>query len=111
MQIRRGIESISGEWGCADWQFGIGKKYPNILCVKEELGTDYFDQKSTGKCSGLQHYKKAKLNGSNSYYYLKYLLEEIPEFMCEEGENTAKGLKVLLPWSDSLSTECHKKRR
>ena len=53
----------------------------------------------------------AKLNELNPYYYLKYLMERIPELMNAEGAIAAKDLEPLLPWSESLPTKCHRIRR
>ena len=47
----------------------------------------------------------------NLYYYIKYLLERIPELMNAEGAIAAKDLEPLLPWSESLPVKCHKIRR
>ncbi len=53
----------------------------------------------------------AKLNELNPYYYIKYLLERIPELMDAKGAIAAKDLEPLLPWSESLPVKCHKIRR
>lgn len=53
----------------------------------------------------------AKLNELNPYYYLKYLLESIPELMNAKGAIAAKDLEPLLPWSESFPAQCHKIRR
>ena len=53
----------------------------------------------------------AKLNELNPYYYIKYLLERIPELMNAEGAIAAKDLEPLLPWSESLPAKCHRIRR
>ena len=53
----------------------------------------------------------AKLNELNPYYYIKYLLERIPELMDAKGVIAAKDLEALLPWSESLPVKCHKIRR
>ena len=46
----------------------------------------------------------AKLNGLNPFYYLKYLLEELPNTrLSDEGS-----LDHLLPWSKTLPQECRK---
>lgn len=39
----------------------------------------------------------AKANGANPYYYLKYLLEEMPKHMEEEGRSF---LEDMVPWCD-----------
>ena len=52
-----------------------------------------------------------ELNELNPYYYIKYLLERIPELMNADGGIAAKDLEPLLPWSESLPAKCHKIRR
>lgn len=48
----------------------------------------------------------AKANNLKIYEYLKYLLTEIPKHM----DDTSLGfLEDLLPWSEKLPEECHKK--
>lgn len=44
----------------------------------------------------------AKLNGLNPFYYLKYLLEQLPNTPLKNDES----LEHLLPWSRSLPEEC-----
>lgn len=60
----------------------------------------------------------AKLNNLNVYYYLEYLLSELPKmapkFTDDKGNILADKLAVLdplLPWSDELPEKCHKPRR
>lgn len=53
----------------------------------------------------------AKLNGLNPYYYLKYLLEELPNRTDIDGHVSPSDLDDLLPWSDSLPEKCHKPNR
>ena len=53
----------------------------------------------------------AKLNELNPYYYIKYLLERIPELMNADGAIATKDLEPLLPWSESLPAKCHRIRR
>ena len=53
----------------------------------------------------------AKLNGLNPYYYLDYLLTELPKLADEEGNIDTAKLDPLLPWSDSLPQKCYKPRR
>ncbi|MCD8111675.1 MAG: IS66 family transposase [Escherichia coli] len=53
----------------------------------------------------------AKLNNLNPYYYLKYILEELPQRMDVDGHIDPHDLDDLLPWSDSLPTKCHKVNR
>ena len=51
----------------------------------------------------------AKLNQLNIYYYLDYLLEQLPELADEDGNISQEDVDPLLPWSDSLPERCHKK--
>ncbi len=53
----------------------------------------------------------AKQNGLNPYYYLKYLLEELPLRKDIDGNITPSDVDDLLPWSESLPAECHKVHR
>ncbi len=53
----------------------------------------------------------AKLNNLNPYYYLKYLLEELPQRMDVDGHIAPADLDDLLPWSESLPTKCRKASR
>ena len=53
----------------------------------------------------------AKLNGLNPYYYLDYLLTELPKLADEEGNIDTAKLDPLLPWTDSLPQKCYKPRR
>ena len=43
------------------------------------------------------YFETAKANGANPYYYLKYLLEEMPKHMEEEGRSF---LEDMVPWCD-----------
>lgn len=54
----------------------------------------------------------AKANNLNIYHYIEYLLTELPklkEFSSEEEE--AEAMERLLPWSESLPENCHKRGR
>ena len=42
------------------------------------------------------------MNGLNPFYYLKYLLEELPNTRL----STENSLDHLLPWSKTLPQEC-----
>ena len=44
------------------------------------------------------HHRDSKINGANPYYYLKYLLEEMPKHMEEKGRSF---LEDMVPWCDS----------
>lgn len=44
----------------------------------------------------------AKMNNLNPFYYLKYLLEELPNIKLD----TPEALNHLLPWSETLPEEC-----
>lgn len=55
--------------------------------------------------------ESAKLNELNPYYYLKYLLEEIPSSIDERGQIESSKLELLLPWSKELPDKCYKTRR
>ncbi|MGF7012487.1 transposase [Lachnospiraceae bacterium PF1-22] len=53
----------------------------------------------------------AKLNNLNPYYYLQYLLEEIPKLIAEDRTIDNLKLDTLLPWSKDLPEQCKSKRR
>ncbi len=53
----------------------------------------------------------AKQNNLNPYYYLKYLLEEIPQRADVDGKISPTDLDDLLPWSENLPAKCHKSHR
>ena len=52
----------------------------------------------------------AKLNELRPYYYFKYLLTELPKCCDEKGNIEPADLDYLMPWSESLPTECRKQR-
>ena len=49
----------------------------------------------------------ARANDLNVYQYMKYLLTEIPNHMDDTNTDFCE---QLLPWSDALPEECHKKK-
>ncbi len=53
----------------------------------------------------------AKLNNLNPYYYLKYILEELPQQMDVDDHIDPADLDDLLPWSESLPAKCYKANR
>ena len=54
----------------------------------------------------------AKANNLNPYYYLEFILTELPKLVIDkEGNMDTTQLDRLLPWSDSLPEKCHKPRR
>lgn len=53
----------------------------------------------------------AKQNDLNPYYYLKYLLEQLPLRMDVDGNISSSDVDDLLPWSGSLPDKCHKVHR
>jgi len=73
--------------------FVIGRK--NYLFCKSPNGA---------KASAIAYsiVETAKMNGLNPFYYLKYLLEELPNTRL----STENSLDHLLPWSKTLPQEC-----
>ncbi|MCD8019037.1 MAG: IS66 family transposase [Clostridiales bacterium] len=53
----------------------------------------------------------ARLNDLNPYYYLKRLLEELPQRMDVDGHISPSDLDDLLPWSTTLPDKCYKNNR
>ncbi len=53
----------------------------------------------------------ARANGLNIYYYIKYLLTELPKLISENGNIEQSELESLMPWSKELPTDCYSKRR
>lgn len=53
----------------------------------------------------------ARANNLNVYYYIKYLLDELPERMGKNGDIEKSKLKPLMPWSKELPAECQSKHR
>ena len=50
----------------------------------------------------------AKANNLKPYYYMNYLLEEMPEMIDSNGNIHDDDLEKLMPWSKELPDECHK---
>ena len=53
----------------------------------------------------------AKANNLNPYYYLDYILTELPKLADTEGRIATDKIDFLLPWSDNLPEKCYKQRR
>lgn len=53
----------------------------------------------------------AKANNLNPYYYMDYLLTELPKLCDEDGNIDTDKMDPLLPWADELPECCRKKRR
>ena len=53
----------------------------------------------------------AKLNNLRPYYYLKYILTELPKLCDEQGNINPADLDYLMPWAEELPDECRKPRR
>lgn len=53
----------------------------------------------------------AKANNLNPYYYLDYILTELPKLADTEGKIATDKIDFLLPWSDNLPEKCYKQRR
>lgn len=53
----------------------------------------------------------ARANNLNVYYYIKYLLTELPQLMDEKGDIEQTMLEPLMPWSKDLPADCYSKRR
>lgn len=53
----------------------------------------------------------ARANNLNVYYYIKYLLTELPQMVSENGNIEATKLEPLMPWSQTLPIDCYSKRR
>lgn len=55
----------------------------------------------------------AKLNNLSTYYYLDYLLTELPKLCAKakKGNIDTASLDQLLPWSETLPENCRKPRR
>ena len=53
----------------------------------------------------------AKANSLNPYYYLDYILTELPKLADTEGKIATGKIDCLLPWSDNLPEKCYKQRR
>lgn len=53
----------------------------------------------------------ARANNLNVYYYVKYLLTELPQLIDKDGNIEPSALEPLMPWSEILPTDCYSKRR
>jgi hypothetical protein len=53
----------------------------------------------------------ARANNLNVYYYIKYLLIELPKLIDSNGNIEQSKLEPLMPWSKSLPVDCYSKRR
>lgn len=53
----------------------------------------------------------ARANNLNVYYYLKYLLTELPLLIRKNGNIEESKLEPLMPWSKTLPADCYSKRR
>lgn len=53
----------------------------------------------------------ARANGLNTYYYIKYLLEQLVALVDEKGNIEQSELEPLMPWSKTLPADCYSKRR
>ena len=53
----------------------------------------------------------ARANNLNVYYYISYLLTELPKLIDKDGNIEQSMLEPLMPWSKSLPADCHSKRR
>ncbi len=53
----------------------------------------------------------AKANSLNPYYYLDYILTELPKLTDTEWKIATEKIDFLLPWSDNLPKKCYKQRR
>jgi hypothetical protein len=52
----------------------------------------------------------ARANNLNVYYYISYLLTELPKLIDKDGNIEQSILEPLMPWSKSLPADCHSKR-
>lgn len=53
----------------------------------------------------------ARANNLNVYYYISYLLTELPKLIDTDGNIEQSKLEPLMPWSKSLPADCYSKRR
>lgn len=53
----------------------------------------------------------ARANNLNVYYYLEYLLTELPPLIRKNGNIEESKLEPLMPWSKTLPADCYSKRR
>lgn len=52
----------------------------------------------------------ARANNLNVYYYISYLLTELPKLIDRDGNIEQSKLEPLMPWSKSLPADCYSKR-
>ena len=52
----------------------------------------------------------ARANKLNVYYYIRYLLTELPKLLDENGNIEQSQLEPLMPWSQDLPADCYRKR-
>lgn len=78
--------------------FVIGRK--NFLFAKSPHGA---------KASAIAYSiaESAKLNGLNTFYYMKYLFEQLPNTRLDRPE----ALDHLLPWSEEIPAECRLQKK
>ena len=53
----------------------------------------------------------ARANSLNVYYYIRYLLTELPKHIDKDGNIEQSNLEPHMPWSKSLPADCYSKRR
>lgn len=53
----------------------------------------------------------ARANNLNVYYYIRYLLTELPKIINKDGNIEQSKLEPLMPWSKTLPADCYSKRR
>ncbi len=53
----------------------------------------------------------ARANNLNVYYYISYLLTELPLIIKKDGNIEQSKLEPLMPWSKTLPADCYSKRR
>ncbi len=53
----------------------------------------------------------ARANNLNVYYYISYLLTELPKSINKDGDIEQSKLEPLMPWSKTLPVDCYSKRR
>lgn len=52
----------------------------------------------------------ARANNLNVYYYISYLLTELPKIIDKDGNIEQSKLEPIMPWSKSLQADCYSKR-
>lgn len=53
----------------------------------------------------------ARANNLNIYYYVRYLLTELPQLIYVNGTIEGLNLEPFMPWSKTLPADCYSKRR